>query len=436
MSLKNSPTFKRWGYFVLVALSLNLISFVPAIAAYQSGGLVADWIGSTLTNNTSQWNDSTNNNKLDQSSTSYSSSNGGYVTLDGTTSSFLRAPSNLTTFSTSNFSMFFWIKPTSNSGIIMQIGRNSTDADSEAIFGINGSGNLYFWDWNGNQGFSGTSTSTLTLNSWSYVGFTKNTTSGTSTLTFYINGVASGNSTAADKSLSLNDFVIGKDYRDNTLRFIGSIARATIWNSALSSADVQGNYEATNGIAIAPSITTSNNSQSVNAGSAITTATTTNSGGAVSSYTISPALPSGVSMDGSGNISGTPTTVQSSTSYTITATNGAGTATSIFTLTVLINSTTATFANLSLAYYRQPTTLIITVNVPGKVTFKHQGKNIVGCIKVPTVTSSTITATCSWKPSVKKYVSLTAVFVPTSAAYATSNAAAIRPLVVARSGTR
>ncbi len=141
-------------------------------------------------------------------------------------------------------------------------------------------------------------------------------------------------------------------------------------------------------------------------------------------------------MNASGNISGTPTSVQSSTTYTITATNGAGSSTSTFTLTVLINSTTATFTNLSLAYYRQPTVLTVTVNVAGKVTFKHQGKNIAGCIKVSTVTSSTITATCTWKPSVKKYVSLTAVFVPTSTAYASSNVAAIRPLVIARTGTR
>lgn len=436
MSLLKSPTLKRWGFFISITLFINLLSFIPAKAAYQTSGLIADWVGSTLTNSTSQWNDSINNNKLDQSSTTYNSANGGYVTLNGS-SSFLHAPSNLTTFNTSNMSMFFWIKPSSNAGVIMQLGRSGSDADSEMVMSINGSGNLVFWDFNGGLGFNSvTSSGTVNLNQWNYVGFTKST-SGTSTLTYYINGSASGSTSgASNKSISLNDFTLGKDFRDNNGFYNGSYARASIWNIALTSTDVSNNYAATNGIATAPSITTTNNTQSVNAGSAITTASTTNTGGAVSSYSISPALPSGVSMDASGNISGTPTSVQSSTTYTITATNGAGSSTSTFTLTVLINSTTATFTNLSLAYYRQPTVLTVTVNVAGKVTFKHQGKNIVGCIKVSTVTSSTITATCTWKPSVKKYVSLTAVFVPTSTAYASSNAAAIKPLVIARTGTR
>lgn len=438
MSLLKSPTLKRWGFFISITLFINLLSFIPAKAAYQTSGLIADWIGNTLVNASTSWSDSINSNNLNQVNTSYSSSNGGYVTLNGS-SSYLNAPSNLTSFNSNNMSMFFWIKPTTfgSDRMIVQMGRNNCcDADTEFFFYLNSTGKLVFWDWASGAGFDNVvSSNALTLNEWSYVGFTKSTTSG-SALTFYINGASSGNFSAVNKSISANDFVIGRDHRDGNKYFAGSVARASVWNTALTSTDVSNNYAATNGIAIAPAISTTNNTQSVNAGSAITTASTTNTGGAVSSYSISPALPSGVSMDASGNISGTPTSVQSSTTYTITATNGAGSSTSTFTLTVLINSTTATFTNLSLAYYRQPTVLTVTVNVAGKVTFKHQGKNIVGCIKVSTVTSSTITATCTWKPSVKKYVSLTAVFVPTSTAYASSNAAAIKPLVIARTGTR
>jgi hypothetical protein len=437
MSLIKSPASKRWGFFISITLFLNLLSFIPAKAAYQTSGLIADWVGNSLTNNTSQWNDSINSNKLDQSSTTFNSANGGYVTLNGS-SSFLHAPSNLTTFNTSNMSMFFWIKPASNAGVIMQLGRSGSDADSEMILSINGSGNLGFWDYNGGYGFNNiTSTSSVTLNQWNYVGFTKST-SGTSTFTFYINGSATGSTSGmADKSISLNDFTLGKDYRDNNGFFNGSFARATIWNTALTSTDVQNNYSATNGIATAPAITTSNGTQSVLTGSSITTAITTNTGGTVDSYSISPALPTGISMDASGNISGTPTTVQSQVTYTITATNAAGTSTSTFKLTVSSNLTTASFTNLTLAYYRQPTNIVVTVTgSTGKVTFKHEGKNIVGCIKVSTVSSSTITATCNWKPSVKKYVSLTATFVPTSAAYTSSTTPAMRTLVVARTNPR
>lgn len=437
MSLIKSPALKRWGFFISIALFLNLLSYVPAKAAYQTSGLIADWVGSTLTNNTSQWNDGINSNKLDQSSTTYNSANGGYVALNGATS-FLHAPSNLTTFSTSNMSMFFWIKPSLNAGVIMQLGRSGSDADSEMILSINANGNLVFWDYNGGLGFNSvTSSAAVTLNQWNYVGFTKST-SGTSTFTYYINGSASGSTSGiADKSISLNDFTLGKDYRDNNNFYNGSFARASIWNTALTSTDVQNNYAATNGFATAPAITTTNGIQSVLTGSSITTAVTTNTGGAIDSFSITPALPTGINMDGSGNISGTPTTVQSQVTYTITATNLAGTSTALFKLAVSSNQTTASFTNLTLAYYRQPTSLTVTVTgTTGKVTFKHEGKNIVGCIKVSTVSSSTITATCNWKPSVKKYVSLTATFVPTSAAYTSSTTPAMRTLVIARSNTR
>jgi len=437
MSLIKSPALRRWGFFISITLFLNLLSFIPAKAAYQTSGLIADWVGNTLVNNSTAWSESVSGSSLNQSSTTYSSSNGGYVTLNGSTS-FLRSPSNLSTFSTNNMSMFFWIYPTSNNGMIVQMGRNNpNDSDTEMFFQLIG-GKLSFWDYDGGVGFSDVlSSGTVNLNAWNYVGYTKSTTVNTSTLNFYINGAASGSHSAANKTISLNDFVIGKDYRDNNKFYTGSVSRATVWSTALTSIDVSNNYSATNGIATAPSITTTNNTQSVNAGSAITSASTTNTGGAVSSYSISPALPSGVSMDASGNISGTPNTVQAQTTYTITATNPAGTSTSTFRLTVSINSTTAAFSNITVANYRQSTSLVVTVTgTTGKVTFKHNGKNIVGCIKVPTVSSSTITATCSWKPSVKKYVSLTATFVPTSAAYASSTTPAMRTLVIARTTPR
>lgn len=438
MSIKRSPAVIVQGFLISIILFLNLLVAIPAKAAFQTTGLIADWRGSTLVNASTAWSDSINSNSLSQSNTSYSSSNGGFVTLNGS-DSYLNAPSNITSFSSNNMSMFFWIRPTSfgSDRMIAQMGRNRCcDSDTEFFFYINGAGNLRFWDYDGGTGFDVTSTGALTLNQWQYVGFTKST-SGNSTLTFYIGTSSSGSFTAANKSISANDFAIGRDHRDYNKYFAGSVARASIWNTTLTSTDVQNNYADSNGIAIAPSITTSNSTQSVNAGSPITTATTTNSGGAVSTYSISPSLPSGVSINASGSISGTPTAVQSQTSYTITATNPAGSSTSTFTLTVLINSTSATFTNISLANYRQPTSIVVTVTgTTGRVTFKHNGKNIPGCIRVPTITSSAITATCSWKPSVKRYVSLTATFVPTSAAYASTTTPAIRTLVIARTGLR
>lgn len=437
MSVKKSPALIAQGFFISSILFLNIFVAIPAKAAYQTSGLIADWRGSALVNASTAWSDSINSSTLDQSSTTYSSANGGFVTLNGS-SSFLHATNNLTTFSTSNMSMFFWIKPSSNAGVIMQLGRSGSDADSELVLSINGSGNLSYWDYNGGLGFNNvTSSAAVTLNQWNYVGFTKSTSAGTSTFTYYINGNSSGSSTASDKTISLNDFTLGKDYRDNNGFYNGSYARVSIWNTALTSTDVSNNYTASNGIANAPAITLSNNTQTVLTGSAITTAVTSNTGGTIDSFSVSPSLPSGISMNASGNISGTPTIAQTQTTYTITATNSAGSSTATFKLTTNSNVTTASFTNVNLAYFRQPTSIVVTVTgTTGKVTFKHEGKNIVGCIKVSTVTSSTITATCNWRPSVKRYVSLTATFVPSSNVYTTSTTPAMRTLVVARSGPR
>lgn len=437
MSVKKSPALIAQGFFISSILFLNIFVAIPAKAAYQTSGLIADWRGSALVNASTAWSDSINSSTLDQSSTTYSSANGGFVTLNGS-SSFLHATNNLTTFSTSNMSMFFWIKPSSNAGVIMQLGRSGSDADSELVLSINGSGNLSYWDYNGGLGFNNvTSSAAVTLNQWNYVGFTKSTSAGTSTFTYYINGNSSGSSTASDKTISLNDFTLGKDYRDNNGFYNGSYARVSIWNTALTSTDVSNNYTASNGIANAPAITLSNNTQTVLTGSAITTAVTSNTGGTIDSFSVSPSLPSGISMNASGNISGTPTIAQTQTTYTITATNSAGSSTATFKLTTNSNVTTASFTNVNLAYFRQPTSIVVTVTgTTGKVTFKHEGKNIVGCIKVSTVTSSTITATCNWRPSVKRYVSLTATFVPSSNVYTTSTTPAMRTLVIARTTPR
>jgi hypothetical protein len=442
--LENHISSKHVGLLLsLIIGSTSLSTFSTAQGAYQSSGLIADWVGSSIVNASTNWSDSVSSQTLNQTSTTYVSSNGGYVTLNGS-SSYLRDPNNLPTITeaaTTTMSMFFWIKPTANQGVIVNLGRGlspNNDADSEMLFTINGSGNLALWDYNGGTGFNNpTSSAAVTLNQWNYVGFTKSTSAGTATLTYYINGSASGSSTATPKAISLNDFVIGKDFRDNVNFFSGGVARASIWSTSLTSADVLNNYNATKGIAVAPSLTISNGSQSVSANSPIINTVINNSGGPASSFSISPALPSGLTMDSSGGISGSPTSTQSQTSYTITATNSAGSGTTTFTLTVLINTTTVTLGNIETATYRQPTTLTLTITgASGKVTFKQNGKNIAGCIKIPTITSGSIRATCSWKPSVRNSVKISAQYFASSSAYTGAVSSTKNVWVVGRTGTR
>ena len=65
----------------------------------------------------------------------------------------------------------------------------------------------------------------------------------------------------------------------------------------------------------------------------------------------------------------------------------------------------------------QVTTLVATVNAPGKVTFLANGKRIGGCIGKPTVGSGPITATCQWKSALRGNVALSFTVVPSAVNY-------------------
>ena len=66
------------------------------------------------------------------------------------------------------------------------------------------------------------------------------------------------------------------------------------------------------------------------------------------------------------------------------------------------------------AIYRTATTLSVTVSEAGKVSFFANGKIIPGCKSRSTVSSSSITATCTWRPSQRGSVPVTAKFTPTA----------------------
>ena len=69
---------------------------------------------------------------------------------------------------------------------------------------------------------------------------------------------------------------------------------------------------------------------------------------------------------------------------------------------------------ISSAIFRTPTSITATVSEVGKVTFYAQGKVIPGCKARPTISSASITVTCTWKPSQHTAVPLSARFAPAS----------------------
>jgi V8-like Glu-specific endopeptidase len=116
---------------------------------------------------------------------------------------------------------------------------------------------------------------------------------------------------------------------------------------------------------LVPSITLSNATQSMTAGSPISIATVINTGGPINSngFSISPSLPVGLTFNtATGSISGIPSQAQTLRSYTITANGLGGSSTAVFTLTVVAAETSP---QISLSNSVQTVTVgnsIITVN--------------------------------------------------------------------------
>lgn len=93
-------------------------------------------------------------------------------------------------------------------------------------------------------------------------------------------------------------------------------------------------------------------------------------------------------------------------------------------------------ATISSASYRTASSLVVTTTTAGKVTFFAQGKRIAGCINLTTVSSSTITATCNWKPAQIGPNQIYAILTPTINPAYTARVDFMAINVSKRSGTR
>ena len=116
------------------------------------------------------------------------------------------------------------------------MGRSSSSFEGEWIWGIS-NGQLYFWDYQGSNGFPATFTSTTSVNNgqWRHVAFVRNGLVGT----FYVDGIPAGSMTAA-KNVSYANIVLvlGGDYRDNNGFWTGSLDDLSISSTALTPAQI------------------------------------------------------------------------------------------------------------------------------------------------------------------------------------------------------
>ena len=129
---------------------------------------------------------------------------------------------------------------------------------------------------------------------------------------------------------------------------------------------------------------------------------------------------------------------------TLTATDAAANAgTQSITITVTDVVDTSSFNSLALAgsattaSYRTAIVITANITVASKVTFRVNGKILPGCKNRSTTGSSpNIIATCSWKPSNRGVVSLTAAATPTGAGISSSTSTTLNIMVGNRTGSR
>lgn len=138
-----------------------------------------------------------------------------------------------------------------------------------------------------------------------------------------------------------------------------------------------------------------------------------------------------------------PTDVGGNNIYdiTLTATDTVGNSSNqSITITVTDVIDTSSFNSLTVsgsAIYRQVVTITANVTVASKVTFRAKNVIISGCKnKLTTGSSPNIIATCSWKPSLRGAVVITATAVPTNVLISGATATPVNVLVTNRTGNR
>ena len=126
---------------------------------------------------------------------------------------------------------------------------------------------------------------------------------------------------------------------------------------------------------------------------------------------------------------------------TLTATDSASNAgTQAITITVTDVVDTSSFNSLSLsgaATFRQVLTIAANVSVAARVTFRARNVIISGCKnKITSGSSPNIVATCSWRPSTRGTVVITATATPTGAGISGATATPVSVVVSNRSSSR
>ena len=213
------------------------------LMVWVDAGQTASYSGSGAT-----WTDLSGNGKnytLTNSPTFSSLTGGGVITFAGASSQYATTATTLFNSTTTNtYSVNIWVYPTGAGQIVSVDGQSTPNtAYHYTAIEITAAGLIYFGQWTG--GMTTIITSAQSLNAWYNLVITYNGT----TATAYVNGVSVGSSAIAWSAPGANTFfaLMSQDATNmsgTTAYASGSIGAFSVYNRALTAAEVAQNYNA------------------------------------------------------------------------------------------------------------------------------------------------------------------------------------------------
>jgi hypothetical protein len=197
------------------------------------------------------WNDLSRggNNLTSFNNVTYNAAQGGNFTFVSSNSSRIStAGTNIN--AGSNFSVFAWVNPSPAINVRNAIVGNSYPYSSTQGFyfatatAYGGNINTFFISIGSDNAYAIATNNSLVTGSWNYIGGT--VTNGGAAINLYANGIQTGYQgqtlTTNTVTYPTNEFYIGQRHSALPEYFTGSIANVQIYNRALTTTEIQQNY--------------------------------------------------------------------------------------------------------------------------------------------------------------------------------------------------
>ena len=255
-----NPTFTtEWKRYSTTGTVTSYLDYFPVHSGAILGGFTIEYCGFQLEagsfatpfvdgarSTTQAIVDLTNNNTITATSLTYVSDN--TFSFNGSSDYITVADSTILT-NTFTLTISVWFKSSAAAGTMQPlVGKGTSDADEEYCL-LAGGGSIYF-DVGAGAGPYTQPSYSFSNNTWYNVVGVHIRTAGSSVLTVYVNGVALSSSTITPSNTpndNLYPVSIGKRFYNSGTPANGSIPAVSIYNRALSAAEVAQNFNALRG---------------------------------------------------------------------------------------------------------------------------------------------------------------------------------------------